>query len=73
MLNTSCGLGPEMALALVGQVGPDQRAEEHAVGAEEDPHAHLPVVEPGVADVRIVVRVRRRRGVACVIGHGGSR
>src|SRR5712664_1558705 len=44
------------ALALVGEVGADERAEEHALGAEEGPHPELPMVEPGDADVRVVVR-----------------
>ena len=51
MLNTSCGAGARQALALVGEIRPDQGAEEHALRAQEDPHAHLPVVEPRVADV----------------------
>src|SRR5215510_2138282 len=45
---------PADALALVGEVGADERAEEHALGAEEGPHAHLAMVEPGAPDLRVV-------------------
>ena len=56
------GTGSVDALALVREVGTDERAEEHALGAEEGPHPELPVVEPGDADVRVVVGDRVRLG-----------
>src|SRR4030065_404733 len=61
--------GPADALALVGQVGADERPEEHALRAQEGPHAHLPVVEPGRADVRVVHGVR---GFLCAAHEWGS-
>src|SRR5215470_9715900 len=55
--------GAADTLALVGQVGPDERAEEHALGAQEGPHAHLAMVETRDADVRVV------RGGGVLGGH----
>src|SRR5690606_20724746 len=34
---------------VVGEVGPDQRPEHHAVGGEEDPHQELDVGQAGAA------------------------
>src|SRR5206468_7789036 len=50
-------LGPDDAFPLVREVGRDERAEEEALGAEEDPHPYLAVVETQLA--RLVL-VRRR-------------
>src|SRR6266542_1019623 len=50
-------LGPDDAFPLVREVGRDERAEEEALGAEEDPHPHLAVGEIQLA--RLVL-VRRR-------------
>src|SRR5262245_19850658 len=67
------GAGAGETLALVREVRADQRSEEHAVRAQEDPHPDLPVVEPGIAEVRVMVRVRGgARGVAVGRGGGGG-
>ena len=54
------GQRADHAPALVGEVDRDQRAEEHALGAEEGPHAELAVIDAGHS---VLVGVRRVRVV----------
>ena len=76
MSRISCGVGPLpcpcqeelFGAAAVDHVGRDQRAEEHAVGGQEDPHRILrwsiPMLVGGCRQCAVLVDARhaRRRG-----------